>query len=52
MKSFGAFLFFAFFTILLAVGIVMAVAKGSPWVLLVGFLGYMGLLTKYGCQVE
>ena len=52
MKSFGAFLFFAFFTVLVGTGIVMAAAKGSLWLLLFGFLAYMALLTKFGCQVD
>ncbi len=52
MKSFGAFLFFAFFTALVGTGIVVAATKGSLWLLLFGFLAYMALLTKFGCQVD
>ena len=52
MKAFLAFMFFAVFTVVLAAGIVLAATKGALWLLIVGFLAYMALLTKFGCQAD
>ena len=37
--------------LLLAAGILMAV-KGSFWLLIAGFVLYLGLLIKFGCQTH
>lgn len=34
--------------LVLAAGILLMV-KGSPWLLILGFLGYVALFSKYGC---
>jgi hypothetical protein len=52
VKPFLAFLFFLATTIILGVGMWMAVDKGSMWLLLAGVVGYTGLLTRYGCQTH
>ena|GEM_PF-2090124 len=52
MKPFLAFLFFLATTLILGVGMVMAVDKGSLWLLLTGVVGYLGLFTRYGCQTH
>ena len=52
MKPFLAFLFFLVTTLVLGVGMLKAVDQGSLWVLLVGVVGYIGLLTRYGCQTH
>jgi hypothetical protein len=49
MNAFLAFLFYFVFTIVLAAGLAIAVAKGSPWLLLVGIAAYLGLFIKHGC---
>ncbi len=52
MKPFLAFVFFFVFTIVLATGIVLAATKGALWLLIIGFLLYLALLTKFGCQTH
>lgn len=52
VKPFLAFLFFLATTIILGIGMWMAVDKGSMWLLLAGVVGYIGLLTRYGCQTH
>ena len=52
MKPFLAFLFFLVTTLILGVGMWMAVDKGSLWILLAGVVGYIGLFTRYGCQTH
>lgn len=37
--------------LILAAGILMAI-KGSLWLLVAGVLGYLVLLTKFGCQTH
>ena len=50
MKALSAFLFYLVATVVLAAGIALLVSKGWPWLLLVGFVAYVGLFIKYGCQ--
>ena len=52
VKPFLAFLFFLATTLILGVGMWMAVDKGSLWLLLAGVVGYLGLFTRYGCQTH
>ncbi len=52
VKPFLAFLFFLATTLILGIGMWMAVDKGSLWLLLAGVVGYIGLLTRYGCQTH
>ena len=54
VKPFLAFLFFLVTTLILGVGMWVAVAteKGSLWILLAGLAGYIGLFTRYGCQTH
>ncbi|MEI6356111.1 MAG: hypothetical protein WCP53_03305 [Verrucomicrobiota bacterium] len=52
MKPFLAFLFFLATTLILGIGMWMAVDKGSLWLMLAGAVGYIGLFTRYGCQTH
>jgi len=52
VKPFLAFLFFLATTLILGVGMWMAVDKGSLWLMLTGVVGYIGLFTRYGCQTH
>lgn len=52
MKPFLAFLFFLVTTLVLGAGMLKAVDHGSLWLLLVGVVGYIGLLTRFGCQTH
>ena len=52
VKPFLAFLFFLVTTLILGVGMWVAVDKGSLWILLAGLVGYIGLFTRYGCQTH
>ena len=52
VKPFLAFLFFLATTIILGIGMWVAVDKGSLWILLAGVVGYIGLFTRYGCQTH
>ena len=52
VKPFLAFLFFLATTLILGVGMWMAVDKGSLWLLLAGVVGYLGLFARYGCQTH
>ena len=49
MKGIGTVLFFAFWTLLGAIGMVMAVQGKGPWLLAVSFLAYLGMFVKWGC---
>lgn len=52
VKPFLAFLFFLVTTLILGIGMWVAVDKGSLWILLAGVVGYLGLFTRYGCQTH
>ncbi len=52
VKPFLAFLFFLATTIILGIGLWMAVDKESLWLLLAGVVGYLGLFARYGCQTH
>lgn len=52
VKPFLAFLFFLATTLILGIGMWMAVDKGSLWLMLAGAVGYIGLFTRYGCQTH
>ena len=45
-------LFFLFWTVLGAAGVVMATKGQGIWLLVVGFLVYLGMLIKWGCLTE
>jgi hypothetical protein len=48
VKGIGVILFFLFWTLVGAVGMVMAV-HGHAWLLLLSVLVYLGMFIKWGC---
>jgi hypothetical protein len=49
VKFLGICLFFGLWTLLGAIGMVMAVHGKGSWLLVVTLLGYLGLFAKEGC---
>ncbi|MBX3733136.1 MAG: hypothetical protein KF791_11145 [Verrucomicrobiae bacterium] len=52
MQGIKTTLFFLFWTVLGAAGVVMATKGQGIWLLVVGFLVYLGMLIKWGCLTE
>ena len=52
MKPFLAALFYLVATVILGVGVWLAVDKGTLWLMLVGIAAYLGLFVRYGCQAH
>lgn len=50
MKFVSSIVMYGVMGAVLVAGILAATAKGSYWLLIAGFLVYLGMLIKYGCH--
>jgi hypothetical protein len=46
MKAFLAIFVYLVMALILGAGVLVAVIKGSPWLLIIGFLGFVLAVTK------